>query len=362
MKNEFRFILEPYKGMNTRYNCPSCNQRDKTFTQYIDTESGEHISSSVGRCNRESNCGYHYTPKQYFQDNKIENGSFQTNTRTRARAYCTYNTTLPKPISFIPNEILNQTLNPEGYEQNVFIQNLLSRVPFPFEVKDVEKVISQYYLGTVCNGYRTGAITFPFIDKGRNVQAVQVKQFDENNHTIGTDFLHSIIGKHHQKKKEALPAWLETYQNNEIKVSCLFGEHLISKYMLNPIALVEAPKTAIYGTLYFGFPEQPKNLLWLAVYNLSSLNFDKCKALHGRDVYLFPDLSKDGRAFELWSNRAKELSELMPGTLFKVSDLLETLAPTELKDSGADIADLLIKLDWRKFRPQQLELLPEAIK
>jgi hypothetical protein len=30
---------------------------------------GEHIHPSVGRCNRESNCGYHYTPKQYFQVN-----------------------------------------------------------------------------------------------------------------------------------------------------------------------------------------------------------------------------------------------------------------------------------------------------
>ena len=95
----------------------------------------------------------------------------------------------------------------------------------------------------------------------------------------------------------------------------------------NPVAFVEAPKTAIYGTLYFGFPEQPKNLLWLAVYNLSSLSLEKCKALQGRDVYLFPDLSKDGKAFELWSNRAKRFSELIPGTQFEVSELLETQAP-----------------------------------
>lgn len=56
-----KYILEPYKGMNTRYRCPSCQQRDKTFSLYIDTQTGEHIAPGVGRCNRESNCGYHYT-------------------------------------------------------------------------------------------------------------------------------------------------------------------------------------------------------------------------------------------------------------------------------------------------------------
>ena len=65
-----------------------------------------------------------------------------------------------------------------GYEQNTFIQNLLTRVAFPFEVQDIEKVISLYHLGTVQNGYRAGAITFPFIDVNHNVRAYQVKQFD----------------------------------------------------------------------------------------------------------------------------------------------------------------------------------------
>jgi acyl CoA:acetate/3-ketoacid CoA transferase alpha subunit len=37
-------------------------------------------------------------------------------------------------------------------------------VPFPFEVQDVEQVISLYHIGTVQNGYRAGAIMLPFID------------------------------------------------------------------------------------------------------------------------------------------------------------------------------------------------------
>jgi hypothetical protein len=255
--------------------------------------------------------------------------------------------TTPEP-AFIPKAVLQQTLN--GYKQNVFIQNLLLRVPYPFEVKDVNKVIALYHLGTVCNGYRAGAITFPFIDKEGNIRAIQAKQFDATNHTTGTDFLHAIIEKQHQKRADHLPEWVQAYNRNEKKVSCLFGESLIKEYPFNAVALVEAPKSAIYGTLYFGFPERPENLLWLAVYNLSSLNIDKCKALQGRDVYLFPDLSKDGAAFNLWSKKAKELTEQMPGTRFEVSDLLEMLASKELKEKGADIADVLIQLDWKRFR------------
>jgi hypothetical protein len=54
---------------------------------------------------------------------------------------------------------------------------------------------------------------------------------------------------------------------------------LLSLYPNNPIALVEAPKTAIYGSLYFGVPRTSKEMLWLAVYNLSSLTYKKLKVL-----------------------------------------------------------------------------------
>lgn len=116
----------------------------------------------------------------------------------------------------------------------------------------------------------------------------------------------------------------------------------------NPIALVEAPKTAIYGTLYFGFPEQPKDLLWLAVYNLSSLNIEKCRPLKGRNVYLFPDLS----AYDKWKKDSEAIQKQLQGTYFYVSDLLEQKATEQDKNKGKDLADYLILQDWRLFRNQ----------
>ena len=67
--NTYRFTLERYRGISTRYTCPQCG-RKHTFTRYIDTENNNnYLSERVGKCNRLDKCGYHYTPKQYFTDN-----------------------------------------------------------------------------------------------------------------------------------------------------------------------------------------------------------------------------------------------------------------------------------------------------
>lgn len=344
MNTEHRYIFE--KG-SKKHLCPECTK--KRFVRYIDTQTGDYLPEQYGRCDRECKCGYFLNP---YQDGyaKAICGQEQANKigwkPTKVKRVKKVNA--QKQTSFYPFEILNRTRS--GYEKNIFIQNLLQRVPFPFELNDIEKVISLYHLGTIQNGYRAGGNTFPFIDIQGNIRAIQVKQFDEDNHTTGTDFLHSIIEKHHTRNNKPFPEWLEAYNKNVLKVSCLFGEHLLNKNPYNPVALVEAPKTAIYGTLYFGFPEQPTNLIWLGVYNLSSLNLNKCQALKGRNVYLFPDLSKHGKAFELWSSKATEMQNCLQGTFFKVSVLLEQLANQHDKDQGKDIADFLINLDWRAFR------------
>jgi len=353
MNTEHRYIFE--KG-SKKYRCPNCDK--KRFVRYIDTQTGEYLPEQYGRCDRESKCGYFLNPYKDGYTKAIWEQEQGNKTDWKPQQPKRIKKPVNKPKrAFIPVEVFNRTH--AGYEQNTFIQNLLTRVAFPFEVQDIEKVISLYHLGTVQNGYRSGANTFPFIDIQNKVRAIQVKQFDKQNHTTGTDFLHSIIEKHHSRNNKPLPKWLEAYNKNETKVSCLFGEQLLSKYPYNPVALVEAPKTAIYGTLYFGFPEQPTNLLWLAVYNLSSLNLNKCQALKGRNVYLFPDLSKDGKAFELWSNKATEIQKRLQGTYFHVSDLLEQLAPQQDKEQGKDIADYLIKQDWRLFRKQDIKEVPK---
>lgn len=353
MNNEYRYILE--KG-SRKHICPECGK--KRFVRYIDTKTGEYLPEQYGRCDREANCGYHLNPYQDGYSKMIwgkENGN-STVIPIRWKPPSTRKAPQPpvKPVYF-DFEAFKRTLRPEHYENNVFIQNLFNRVPYPFDPLDVTRVIELYRLGTVSAGYRSGAVTFPFIDIDGNVRAVQVKQFDEANHTTGTDFLHSILARHYNDIGKQLPEWLEAYMSQDKKVSCLFGEHLLNKFPSNRIALVEAPKTAIYGTLYFGLPETPDQYLWIAVYNKSSFSLDKVKPLQGRFVDVFPDLSKDGGTFREWEAKAKEFERMLPGTQFKMYDFLELEALEEDRVNGEDIADYLIKLDWRLFRSREVK-------
>lgn len=338
MKTEYRYILE--KG-SKKYYCPSCNR--KSFKRYIDTVTGNQLPENFGRCDRENKCSYYLNPYEAGY-NKDENKAYYL-PPDRLKPIIKHD-----PVYF-DIETFRNTLEPLRYDKNTFVQNLFKK----FDYNDVIKAIQLYRLGTVANGYRSGAITFPFIDIKNNVHCIQVKQFDENNHTTGTDFLHSIIEKHHTKNNIPLPEWLKAYIKQDKKVSCLYGEHLLSKYLNNPVALFEAPKTAIYFTFYFGFPDNQTNYICLAVYNKSSLSFDKIKALQGRNVFVFPDLSKDGATFKEWENKFKEYEKQLPGTRFIISDLLEKYAPESDKINGNDIADLLIKYDWKQFRNETKE-------
>ena len=82
--------------------------------------------------------------------------------------------------------------------------------------------------------------------------------------------------------------------------------------------------------------------IWLAVGSLSNLNTEKCSILKGRIVTLFPDLN----GFDKWSSKAKELLHL---ATFTVSDLLERKATESERKQGFDLADYLIKDDYKAF-------------
>ena len=319
--------------------CPSCGKA-KHWQQYIDIETGDALPSQFGQCDNANKCGYACNP--YSAGYKKEEWFKKDNTQPKAKPK-------QKPVC-MPIEILRTTMQPERYARNTFVQNLYSRIAYPFPVEDLAQVTYTYRLGTIVGGYRAGAVTFPFIDSSDNVRTIQAKQFDSNNHTISTDFVHSMLTHHYRRCRVPIPDWLRAYNAQELKVSCLFGEHLLKYYPKNPVALVEAPKTAAYCSLYYGLPSTDKDILWLAVYNKSSYTAEKVKVLQGRQVYVFPDLSFGARTLRDWEAKSNIYEAMMTDTRFTVCDLLDRFARPEDKQDGKDIADYLIKHDWRKFR------------
>lgn len=65
--SEYRFHLQKYRP-GSKTTCPSCG-KSRCFVRYIDEQGSISFPGNVGKCDHENSCGYHYTPKEYFNDN-----------------------------------------------------------------------------------------------------------------------------------------------------------------------------------------------------------------------------------------------------------------------------------------------------
>src|SRR5690554_6866053 len=244
--SEYKYILEPYDGMSTRYHCPSCKHREKTFSRYLDTATGEHVHPNVGRCNHESKCGYHYTPKQYFQDNDIYDI-----TPPEAHRIATVAPRL-KAISFIPFEVFKASLNPSAYNKNCFVSYLINL----FGVDVAGKAISRYFVGT--SNYWDGATVFWQIDTIGRLRTGKIMLYNPNTGKRIKESFNHINWVHKATK-----------QPDFVLGQCLFGEHLLNDRTM-PVAIVESEKTAIIASVYL------PSFIWVAVGSLTNLNAEKC--------------------------------------------------------------------------------------
>jgi hypothetical protein len=97
-----------------------------------------------------------------------------------------------------------------------------------------------------------------------------------------------------------------------------------------PIALVESAKTAIIMTGFY------PDYIWMATNGSANLNPTILKPLLHRNIILYPDLGQ----YDKWCDKAIDLQK--QGFLVTVSNLLETNATPEDRQSGLDIADYFI--------------------
>jgi hypothetical protein len=297
-----RYILEPYKTSKNRFDCPICKVR-KSFVRYIDTASGEHIAPHVGRCNRENNCAYHYTPKQFFEDTHLHPPSFTHTPAPKPK----------KPLSFVPKELFVSSYQSEG--ESHFLTYLKTLLGETF----ADQLRRKYFLST-SKQFGGGSVIFWQIDQNLKIRTGKIMQYD------------SKTGK--RKKREI--SWVHKFLDvPDFELGqCFFGEHLLREAPKSePIAIVESEKTAVIASAYL------PQFIWVAASGSQGLTEEKCKVLTGRNVTLFPDLN----AFEIWKKKAEIYK-------FKISDLLERKATETERLKSYDIADYLCLYDFREFR------------
>ena len=124
--SNYRFKLEPYKGVWTRHICPACG-RPRCFARYIDTEGKIEFPDNVGRCDHEQRCGYHFTPKAYFAEHPT------TKEELHSTSEVIHKPVVPAPPSFIDREMMEKTLKETFARRLVcilFINSLYNRKLF----------------------------------------------------------------------------------------------------------------------------------------------------------------------------------------------------------------------------------------
>lgn len=304
--NDYRYTLEPYNGMKTRYHCPNCNKKG-VFTMYIDNQTSEYLNDAVGKCNRLVKCGYHYTPKQYFDDNNI---SFDTSINSKFIARIKPK---PKPVtSYIDVEVMRKSI--ASKEPNYFIDYLASL----WDLETALHLTNKYNIGT--SKLWQGATVFWQVGKDHSIRSGKIMLYNASNGKRVKEPYNHINWVHKALKIDSF--------NLE---QCYFGEHLLNEDKSKPVAIVESEKTAIISSVYL--PE----FIWLSCGSVNNLNEAKTKVLKGRNVVLFPDL----KCFDLWNNKIPQLTKLAS---FRISNLLETKATESERLQGYDIADYLVKI------------------
>lgn len=317
--------LEKYRsGGRNRFTCPQCGAA-KTFTRYVN-EQGKYFADHVGRCNRESKCGYHYTPKQFFIDNPSNTNKEQWPSSAAWR----------KPFQVSNAERLTN-VNIQAIPKQVFEEtqtapdcNFVRFLTATFGADTAQDLRRKFCIGSNADLWPNSTVFWLLGTDGTPFGAQVVLYDPASGKRQKNDWIHSALKRRFSKSGQTLPEWLQAYEQAS-KIPVPFGLHLLKESEGKPLAIVESAKTAVIMTAI-----QPK-ALWLAVGSLSNLNEQRLLEVKGSDIVLYPDLG----AFEKWSVKADELKA--KGFKIAVSELLESAANDLDRQQGFDIADYFLK-------------------
>jgi len=344
----FRYSLDK---SSKKFVCPNCNK--KTFVLYIDTETGNYLTTDFGKCDREQNCNYHKAPpkgrkafliaflglnsisdkaykltdlngiisiipkSQILEQSKkdcwiaewylktstinyLSNESKYFNTdelsfvnEVKTNMSLSHHALIKKP-SFHSFELLNKM-----YFESPQIDNLTEFLKMKFTSDEVFKVMQNYFI-TGTNHFWNNATVFWQINNKEQIQGAKIMLYDRHN------------GKRIKKPYNHINWLHKATKEPDFKLcQCLFGLHRITDDYQKTIAIVESEKTAIIMSIFL--PE----FIWLATGSKGNFKSELLEPLKKRNVIAFPDKGE----YNNWLHKANELN----GNNFKiaVSDLVE---------------------------------------
>ena len=286
---EFKYSLDK---SSKKFICPSCGK--KRFVRYINQITNEYLEEAFGRCDRETNCGYHNNPKQNE---------------------CISIVNIEK-INIIPDFInpilVKQSL--KKYCNNNFAIFLHKH----FAKQEVENCIAKFNIGT--SKLWEGATVFWQINQTQKVHTGKIILFNEDTgKRVKIPFPHiNWVHKKINKDKYNLK-------------QCLFGLHQLKSSIAMPlqnncntIAIVESEKTAIIMSLFI--PEY----FWMATGSKQNLKLQLLEPIKKEKIVVYPDKGE----FEDWNKKVIEFQK--QGFKIKCSSIVEN---SEF-ETGTDLADI----------------------
>lgn len=364
-----RFRIPDYRRRMPKYTaCPDCHKL--TFAAYVDTEKGLPLPEHLGKCERVDKCGCHNRPFDYFEriggvkewERKNDVTDFRPERQDKDKAAKPLK--VGKSYGFIPDEIVTRSTHPAHWHTNPLYLWLCDY----FGPEIAGTVWGRYRVGT-SHTYTpkggsawVGSSIFFLIDTKGRTHWGELQQFGRDGHTKRGGRPWEPGGKNKSTLKAAAKAtmgceswYIEHDKETEMHgcLTALFGEHLLAMFPDAKIALVEAPKTALFMACL-----EP-GTIWIATSGRD--NFVEKRAeyyafLKGRTVTLFPDVGKDQKGvsnYQRWAREGAAIGKIV-GCTFLVSDILERNTEAGVSD-GWDVADL-----YSSYPPAQILALAKS--
>lgn len=152
-----------------KYICPRCGK--KTFVLYLD-ETGHPLDESVGRCDRQDKCAFHYAPREYFKDKGTLG---ETSASNKANRRTTRNKVVEP--SYIDASIFKASIR--DYEHNSLMRFLHSVFDNRIGSDSVNRIAMEYAVGT--SKQFGGSPVFWQIDLSGRIRSGKIMGYNSDN-------------------------------------------------------------------------------------------------------------------------------------------------------------------------------------